>query len=176
SGQWSTVGGGTSNLAQGDVSFAAGQNAKANQPGAFVWADSSNFDFNSGGQDQFDVRATGGISLVTSIDGSGNATSGLFVSSAGAETVSGLKVASNGTLFNRMQAATATLGGGNAGVNVYTVTFPVAFSAAPKVMVTPRNNWPSAIGDTFALTLREVSTTQFVVNVYRLDSPNPWSQ
>ena len=77
SGQSATVPGGRENTAQGNFSLAAGQRARANDNGAFVWADSNNFTFASTAQDQFNVRATGGARLVSGIDGSGNPTSGL---------------------------------------------------------------------------------------------------
>jgi len=71
SGFYSTVGGGYGNTASHDVSFAAGAQAKANQPGAFVWADSTslgiaNADLISPAANTFTVRATGGIWLGTS--------------------------------------------------------------------------------------------------------------
>jgi hypothetical protein len=69
--------GGTYNTAQGWSSLAAGHRAQANHQGAFVWADSNDFDFASSAQDQFNVRATGGARLVSGIDGSGNPSSGL---------------------------------------------------------------------------------------------------
>jgi hypothetical protein len=77
SGLDATVPGGFSNLAAGDYSFAAGNRAKVGTTphthnGTFLFADSSNFDFNSAGGDEFAARATGGVRFVTGIDGSGN--------------------------------------------------------------------------------------------------------
>ena len=63
SGFYAAVPGGRENTAQGDYSFAAGRRAKANHPGAFVWADSTNADFASTANNQFAVRATGGVSF-----------------------------------------------------------------------------------------------------------------
>jgi hypothetical protein len=77
SGNFATVPGGVQNVAQGAFSLAGGRRAQANHQGAFVWADSSFFDFASTAQDQFNVRSTGGARLVSGIDGSGNPTSGL---------------------------------------------------------------------------------------------------
>lgn len=45
--------------------FAAGRNAKANHPGAFVWADSQLTDFASTATNEFNVRANGGVRLET---------------------------------------------------------------------------------------------------------------
>jgi hypothetical protein len=50
SGLSSTIPGGRDNLAAGDYSFAAGHRAKANDNGAFVWADSTDADFSSTGE------------------------------------------------------------------------------------------------------------------------------
>jgi hypothetical protein len=66
SGQNATVPGGYNNTAQGDDSLAAGYRAKANHTGSFVWADSTNADFASTADNQFLVRATGGVSFTTS--------------------------------------------------------------------------------------------------------------
>lgn len=60
-GAYGTVPGGAGNAASGDFSFAAGDRARANHQGAFVWADSTNADINSSGNDQFIVRANGGM-------------------------------------------------------------------------------------------------------------------
>jgi hypothetical protein len=58
-----TIPGGFANVATGPYSFAAGQQAQAAHTGAFVWADSQNLPFMSGGTDQFCVRARGGVIL-----------------------------------------------------------------------------------------------------------------
>jgi hypothetical protein len=57
SGYSSTVPGGDFNMAAGDYSFAAGQRAKINtdHDGAFLFADSSAFDFNSAAANEFAV-------------------------------------------------------------------------------------------------------------------------
>ena len=61
----STVAGGTSNSAGGDYSFAAGQRAKANHSGAFVWADSTGTDFVSTAPNQLLIRASGNVGIGT---------------------------------------------------------------------------------------------------------------
>lgn len=63
SGFLSTVPGGFWNIAQGDYSFAAGQNAKANHQGAFVWADATFNNFSSTGNHQFLIRAAGSMGI-----------------------------------------------------------------------------------------------------------------
>jgi hypothetical protein len=65
SGDESTVPGGLSNVAGGNFSFAAGRRAKANQNGTFVWADSTNADFASTANNQFLIRAGGGVGIGT---------------------------------------------------------------------------------------------------------------
>jgi hypothetical protein len=65
SGGFATVPGGFFNTASGDYSFAAGDEAKALNRGAFVWADSQVAPFSSTANDQFSVRAQGGVRLVT---------------------------------------------------------------------------------------------------------------
>jgi trimeric autotransporter adhesin len=64
SGYSSTIPGGYVNVASGAFSFAAGQNASALHDGSFVWADSSStYTFASTANDQFAVRAHGGMRL-----------------------------------------------------------------------------------------------------------------
>jgi hypothetical protein len=78
-----TVPGGSNNAAQGDMSLAAGHRAKANHGGAFVWADSNDFDFASTADNEFSARATGGVRFVSGIDGSGNPTAGVTLAAGG---------------------------------------------------------------------------------------------
>lgn len=63
SGYAATVPGGYNNTALGAASFAAGQRAKANHAGAFVWSDTTAADFASTGNDQFLIRASGGVGI-----------------------------------------------------------------------------------------------------------------
>ena len=65
SGLSATVPGGNFNTAAGDYSFAAGNRAYANHQGSFVWADSQSADFTSTTNDQFAVRASGGVQFAT---------------------------------------------------------------------------------------------------------------
>jgi hypothetical protein len=70
SADFATVPGGLFNVAGGDYSFAAGRQAKANHEGAFVWADSTDADFTSSGNNQFLIRASGGVGIGTTSPGS----------------------------------------------------------------------------------------------------------
>ncbi len=59
-GSQAVIPGGSLNQAAGRFSFAAGYRAHAEHDGAFVWADSTEADFQSTGENQFLVRAEGG--------------------------------------------------------------------------------------------------------------------
>jgi hypothetical protein len=84
---------------------------------------------------------------------------------------------SGGVTFTKIQAGAEILGRGIAGVNVYTVTFPSAFSTTPKVIATANGESCCSYGDVFVLSVRTKSTTQFQVNVYRIDNPGgDWNQ
>jgi hypothetical protein len=63
--QYAVVPGGNNNIAGGAVSFAAGYQAQAVHEGAFVWADALGAPFASTAQNQFSVRASGGVRLIT---------------------------------------------------------------------------------------------------------------
>jgi len=67
SGDFSTIAGGRNNTASQNYSFAAGYRAKAVNTGAFVWADSNDFDFSSVSPNTFRARATNGFRLITGI-------------------------------------------------------------------------------------------------------------
>jgi hypothetical protein len=60
-----TVPGGFGNYAGGSYALAAGRRAKANHDGAFVWADATDADFASTGNNQFLIRAGGGVGIGT---------------------------------------------------------------------------------------------------------------
>lgn len=166
SGNASTVPGGFGNSATMAYTFAAGRRAKAVNQGAFVWGDSTDLDFSSTANDQFLIRANGGMGVNTNSPAANTLTIG----------GNGLQVGTSGTPFARIQSGISTLGQGISGVNTFTITFPSAFSVTPKVNVTPRAG--GDYSDTFAVTVRNVSTTQFSVNVFRVDPPagQGWGQ
>ena len=60
SGGFSTVPGGMGNSAVGEFSLAMGFRGQALHDGAFVWSDSTDANFDSAGDDTFNVRTTGG--------------------------------------------------------------------------------------------------------------------
>jgi hypothetical protein len=66
SGSYATVAGGSDNTAAGDYSFVVGRRAKntdVTHDGVFLFADSTNADFNSAAANEFAVRASGGFRL-----------------------------------------------------------------------------------------------------------------
>jgi len=91
SGNQATVPGGSNNLASGSTSFAAGNRAKTQTAGGspvihngtFAFADGRNFDFHTAADNEFAVRATGGIRFVTEVNGSGVATQSISADSRG---------------------------------------------------------------------------------------------
>jgi len=64
---YATIPGGRRNEAT-DYGFAAGRRARAVHTGAFVWGDATDDDVSSSANNQFTVRASGGIRLFTSAD------------------------------------------------------------------------------------------------------------
>jgi hypothetical protein len=83
-GGYSFAAGGNSNAASGVYAFVAGRRAKANTDGAFVWADGSDFDFPSPSETNFTpqannflVRASGGVIVITGVDAGGLSTAGV---------------------------------------------------------------------------------------------------
>ncbi|MCK4597432.1 hypothetical protein KAU04_05305, partial [bacterium] len=70
-GDYSVVPGGRGNPAAGDYSFAAGRRAKATHSGTFVWADDTDLDFGSSMQNEFKVRASNGMTVISANTGYG---------------------------------------------------------------------------------------------------------
>lgn len=64
-GGYAAVVGGRDNLAGGDYSFAAGRGSQASHSGAFVWSDADAASFGSTGDNQFLIRASGGVGIGT---------------------------------------------------------------------------------------------------------------
>jgi len=63
--------GGALNTVGGAYGFAAGRRAAALYPGTFVWADSTDANFHSAATNEFAVRATGGVRMITGVDAAG---------------------------------------------------------------------------------------------------------
>jgi hypothetical protein len=73
SGPFSTIPGGALNEAAAGYSFAAGRRALVHPDhlGTFLYADSRDIPFSSSAPDEFAVRASGGVRLVTAVDSQG---------------------------------------------------------------------------------------------------------
>jgi hypothetical protein len=114
-GAYSVVPGGNNNFASGQYSFAAGQFADALHDGAFVWADSTIGNFPSTGNDQFLIRAAGGVGI-----GKNNPSSALDVS--GTVTATGFSGNGSGlTNLNGAQINTGTVNSNQIASNAITV-------------------------------------------------------
>jgi len=68
-GYGSVVPGGYWNYAYGSYSYAAGRRARANHTSAYVWADSQDVDFVSTANNQYLIRASGGVGINTNAPG-----------------------------------------------------------------------------------------------------------
>jgi hypothetical protein len=99
-GQYNTASGayslatGRESEARGNYSMAIGRRAKtfvgaSNADGAFVFADSNDFDFATSVDNRFTARATGGAYFVTEINGTGGATEYFYVAPSGDVTSTG---------------------------------------------------------------------------------------
>jgi hypothetical protein len=81
SGRYAVVSGGSNNLAQADFSMAAGRSAQIAQDhvGSFLFADSTDSSFRSEAANEFAVRATGGVRMVSAVDASGRPLAGAML-------------------------------------------------------------------------------------------------
>jgi hypothetical protein len=69
--RFATIPGGSDNNAAGDYSFAAGRRASALSQGTFVWADSTDAEFTSTANNQFLIRAGGGVGIGSTVTPNG---------------------------------------------------------------------------------------------------------
>lgn len=161
-GAGSIIPGGSQNIASGDFSFAAGWQAQAIHYGSFVWSDSVGVPFSSSGPSQFLIRAGGGVGINTNNPGG-----------AALAVVGGIRNGPGGTIQNRVLFGTANVGTGTNGVNTFTITFPTPFANIPKVFVVAKGNDNP---DTFAISTRAVTMTNFKINVIRIDLASGWGQ
>ncbi|MBD3299164.1 MAG: hypothetical protein GF341_10950, partial [candidate division Zixibacteria bacterium] len=120
SGVRSTVPGGEQNTAAGDYSFAAGRRAKANNNGSFVWADDTEADFASTADDQFLIRAGGGVGINTTTPSTALEVIGTV--DADAFTINGTPVGSSTDSYWNQSGSNVYYNTGNVGVGTTTPT------------------------------------------------------
>lgn len=162
-GTYATIPGGLNNVAT-NYAFAAGRFAKAYHEGSFVWADSQLPDFASTGNNQFLVRAGGGVGINTT-------------SPQATLDVGGSLRVNGGTTFNNLQAGQAVMSSGSANNKAsWTITFPKAFSGTPKVTATIAGDPAGDFDDTFVASVRKASPTSCVINIVRVDAATGWGQ
>ena len=149
-GYCAAVPGGASNIVSGAFGFAAGQQAQALHPGAFVWADSQSGPFSSTATNQFAVRAGGGVAFVTggagmTLDGQPVPVSGAVAPTSGSPSYIQNQTATpqvaSFNITGSMTAGSFTVGGGNAsgtvGVNTLAVTNKIRVPGAGVDTATP---------------------------------------
>jgi hypothetical protein len=162
--EFSTIPGGYLNVA-GNLSFAAGYRAKALNAGTFVWSDSQETNFTSTANNQFLVRAAGGVGINTNNPAATLDVNGTF------------RVGAGTTIFKNLQGGIAQMASGSSTVKTnFTFNFPKAYSAVPTVVISANSGNVVPVDDTFAVTVRAVTTTSCTVNVVRVDNPSGWSQ
>ena len=143
SGYGATVPGGSFNTAGGDYSFAAGLQARANHQGAFVWADSQSLDFASTGNDQFLVRASGGVGLYSSaVKVGANAQYYVPGGEQNLRLIRGV-ISSTGTILSGSGFTVA-----HPGTGMYTVTFTSSFNDTPTITATVQSGLSRLITST----------------------------
>jgi hypothetical protein len=120
------------------------------------------------------VNASGGTNNYAAIFDNGNVGIGTGTPAAKLD-VNGTFRVSSGTTFTKIQAGRHTVGTNTVtGVKTSTITFPSAFASAPMVTVTVRGE---NFSDTFVVSTRSISTTQCVINIYRVDvAGGTWGQ
>ena len=101
-GLYATVPGGYNNRASGRYSLAAGQQANATNEGAFVWSDALGTAFTSTSNNQFLVRAAGGVGI-----GTNRPSAALHVHGAGPTNVA-LRIANGGLAVTGAGVGTGT--------------------------------------------------------------------
>ena len=134
SGTMATIPGGYGNTAAGDYSFAAGTQAKANHTGAFVWGDSTLADFASTADNQFLIRANGGVGIGTNAPAAqlhvsssgGDATPQLRLDQTNPNDYARLRLTVNGDYGNRWDvgaiSTTFSIYSGRSGQNALKLT------------------------------------------------------
>jgi hypothetical protein len=84
---------------------------------------------------------------------------------------------SNGTVFSKMQGGSIAVGNSGSVIKTATIIFPASFATVPRVVCTIVNDDPlqTNANDTWAVSIRNISTTQCVVNIVRVDFNGGWA-
>jgi hypothetical protein len=135
--QYAAIPGGSSNTVGASYALAAGQRAKANHTGSFVWADSQGADFPSTANNQFLVRAAGGVGInkyspATALDVNGTVTATTFSGSgASLYSLNANNLASGTVSDSRLSANIPRLGSGQtfSGANLFSGTLAATNTA-----------------------------------------------
>jgi type VI secretion system VgrG family protein len=124
----------------------------------------------------------GGMNEITMDDTAGNesisinAARDLNISAQRQVSINSPLSINGGTVLGRLQAGQVTVGSSSTRATIATITFPRAFTAVPKVIATPSGDPRESLGESFAATVRSVSTIACQVNIIRLDSSIGWAQ
>jgi hypothetical protein len=138
--------GGSGNHAAGDFSFAAGRRAVALHDGAFVWGDHTDAEVASTAEDQFVVRAKGGLRFVDTPGVTLETGQGQLLNLTGASYGVGVQFATlyqravdNFAWFRGGAHADATFDTGNGGEVLMTLNFAGTLSVASVNQTSDRN-------------------------------------
>ena len=87
-----------------------------------------------------------------------------------------IKIGSGGSVISQMQGGKVNVGAsGGQFIVIYTITFPAAFINPPKVVCTASEQPGTIFDDSFNITTRQITITQFTLVVNRTDG-DAWGQ
>jgi hypothetical protein len=88
-----------------------------------------------------------------------------------------LQIGGTGSKFSKMLSGSTLIGSSGTVETTVTVVFPTAFASEPRVICSVVNDDPAQpnVNDAWVASVRNISTTQCVVNIYRIDNPSGWS-
>jgi hypothetical protein len=129
-----------------------------------------------------DARLSGNVPLLNgnqTFSGTNifNASVGINTNTPGAtlDVNGSFRVGSGTTIFNNLQAGIAQMSTDSTTLKTnFTFSFPKTFNSLPNVLVSARS--VSDVDDTFAVTVRRVTTSTCTVNVTRTDAAAGWGQ
>jgi hypothetical protein len=84
---------------------------------------------------------------------------------------------SNGSVFTKVQSGSTAVGSSGTVQKTVTIPFPVSFNSVPRIVCTVVNDDPlqTNANDTWVVSVRNISTTQCVVNIVRVDASAGWA-